>query len=405
MDRNAEKNIKTEEQKPAFKFLSSDNIKLQRTYELFPYNVKYGLDDISLSSFFTAFSLTAGTGSYGSICAKFYDNQSITSDGSYAKIIPSSRAHNNLGSVSSNVVFAFLTNGLIHKDGISNLNKEKNVVMNFSCAVYNYSISSTMAWGLGDSRNINYTIYDKKISATSGYMIMRILTPEPDSILALSGSLSSDFIQYDDLAVGKIFYDDGLIVLDSFTQVQNSIWTLSGEILRYFAPYPTVNSSVDIAYSVSFNLTAGNIPFMRQDFAGVYFNRPTTAVPVPMYDADIYDGISYTESASLSGFYTSVNSPSKVIIVDSIEFNSKINKNSYVIEIPILRDDFNYSGNTLRVGNSNENIPEATEENPIWFNKVGLYDYKNNLIGVAKLSLPLKNTNKRTMLIKLKADY
>ena len=91
--------------------------------------------------------------------------------------------------------------------------------------------------------------------------------------------------------------------------------------------------------------------------------------------------------------------------MDKIEFSSKLNKNSYILEIPILQKDFNYSTNRLRVGSGTNNIPEATEENPIWFNKIGLYDYKNNLLGVAKFNIPIKNTNQRTMKIKIKADY
>lgn len=382
MDRNAEKNITTEQQKSSFKYLSPENIKLQRNYELFPYDIGYEVDS-SLTSFFTAFSLSAGTGSYGAIQRKFYENQSITSDGSYNKIISSSYVNNNIGSISSNIIFTFLTNGLLHKDGISNINKEKNIIMNFSCVVYSYSLTSTIAWELGNGRNINYIIYDRKISSTAGDMIIKILKSDPSSFLGISGTLSSDFKQYADLVVGKIFYDYGLIILDSLEEVQSSTWTLSGEIFRYFIPYPVTNDSVDLAYAFSYNLTAGNIPFIGQDFKGVYFNVPT----------------------SVSGFYTSIYSPSQSIILDNIEFNSKLNKNSYILEIPILQKDFNYSTNILRVGLGNENIPEATEENPIWFNKIGLYDYKNNLLGVAKLNIPIKNSNQRTMIIKLKADY
>ena len=76
-----------------------------------------------------------------------------------------------------------------------------------------------------------------------------------------------------------------------------------------------------------------------------------------------------------------------------------------MLEVPILRKDFNYSTNRLRVGEGINNIPEATEENPIFFNKIGLYNYKNELLGVARLSIPIKNTNDRTMKVKIKADY
>lgn len=406
MDRNAEKNITTEQQKPSFKYLSSENIKLQRNYELFPYNVGHEVDS-SLTSFFTAFSLSAGTGSYGAIQRKFYENQSITSDGSYNKIISSAYVNNNVGSMSSDIIFVFTTNSILHKDGISNINKEKNVIMNFSCVVYDYSLSSTIAWGLGDDRNINYIMYDRKISSTAGDIIMKILSPDLNSFLALSGTLSSDFTQYADLVVGKVFYDYGLIVLDSLSDVQSSAWTLSGNLFRYFVPYPVNVESVESlsSFPFSFNLTAGNIPFLSQDFNGIYFNRSTTAIDSAMYDIDIYDGASYADSASISGFFTSVYSPASSIILNNIEFNSKLNKNSYILEIPILQKDFNYSTHSVRIGIGDENIPEATEENPIWFNKIGLYDYKNNLLGVAKLNIPIKNSNKRTMIIKLKADY
>lgn len=384
MNINIEKNINTEQQKSSFKYLSPENIKLQRTYDLFPYYIGYGENDYSLTSFCSVFSLSAGTGSYGGIQRKFYENQSITSDGDYGKIIPSAYINNNIGSVSANVILTFLIKNVLYKDGISNINPEKNIFMKFSAVVYDISISSTIVWGSNSDENMYYILYDKKISSTAGNIVMQILTPDANSQLTLSGSSTGTLINRSDLIVGKIFYDYGLVVIDSFQDKQIIKWGLSGNEYYYYFPYPTSNGSVDLINDINFNLTAGTIPTINDDFSGVYFN---------------------SIAKSVSGYFESIYSPTSTLLLDKIEFTSKLNKNSYILEIPILQKEFNYSTNRLRVGIENNIIPEATEENPIWFNKIGLYDYKNNLLGVARLNIPIKNSNKRTMIIKIRADY
>lgn len=385
MNKNIENIITTENQKPSFKYFDRQNIKLQRNYELFSYVVGYGKEDFSLTSFFTAFSLSAGTGSYGGIRRKFYENQSLTSNSDYDKIKTSSYVNNNIGSLTATTIIVFLLNGLLQKDGISNINPEKNILMNFSAIVYDNSLSSTISWGINDGRNINYILYDRKISSTAGNLVMRINNPDPNGELALSGILNTEIINTSDLIVGKIFYDYGIIIIDSWQNRQISSWTLSGRDFYYYIPYPISNPSTIGAFTPTFNLTAGTIPIINQDFTGFYFNT--------------------TASATVSGFFTSIYLPTNSILMDNVEVITKLNKNSYILEIPILQKDFNYSTNRLRIENGDEIIPEATEENPIWFNKIGLYDYKNNLLAVAKLNIPIKNSNKRTMIIKIKADY
>ena len=175
MDKNIEITTNTEQQKPSFKYLSPENIKLQRTYELFPYSIGYGEEHYSLTSFCTAFSLSAGTGSYGGIQRKFYENQSITSVGTYGQIIPSSTFYNNYGTSTAGIVVAFLINDIVCKDGISNINPEKNIFMKFSAIVYDTSITSSISWGMNNGKNMDYILYDRKISSTAGNMIMRIL--------------------------------------------------------------------------------------------------------------------------------------------------------------------------------------------------------------------------------------
>lgn len=384
MNINIEKNITTEQQKSSFKYLSPENIKLQRTYDLFPYYIGYGENDYSLTSFCSVFSLSAGTGSYGGIQRKFYENQSITSDGNYGKIIPSARVNNNIGSVSADVILTFLIKNVLYKDGISNINPEKNIFMKFSAVSYDTTLSSTIAWGINSDENMYYILYDKKISSTAGNIVMQLLTPDANSQLTLSGSSTGTLINRSDLIVGKVFYDYGLVVIDSFQDKQIIRWTLSGNEYYYYFPYPISNGSVDLINDIEFNLTAGTIPTITEDFNGFCFNSPSTSV---------------------SGFFESIHSPTSSLLLDKIEFTSKLNKNSYILEIPILQKEFNYSTNRLRVGVENNIIPEATEENPIWFNKIGLYDYKNNLLGVARLNMSIKNSNKRTMIIKIRADY
>lgn len=400
----------TNNQKASFKILSRDNIQLQMIPQIFNYNIGYINNDMSLSSFMTANIMSVGDASYHNIQRKFYEEQSYkVSDSSSSVIIPSSKFNSEIGESYASTIIAFSFKKFISKDGISNISAEKNIFINLSSVAYSHSLSSSLGFGLGDGRIISYVLYDKRISSTAGDIIMKILKPIDGGILSLSGVKVSDFRYDDSLVVGKIFYDYSLIVLDSLQSYQISTWTLSGDTYDYYVPYPITNSLTEVTPPEYETVSGGIIPIISLQFDNIVFNQVSITSSFAYYGFAYYDNGVYnsvdSSLGSASALIYSFNNSKDIIVINNVEVNFKLNKNSYIINVPILKKDFNYSGNMLRVGYGENIIPEATESNPIWFNKIGFYDYKHNLLGTANINIPIKNSNKRTMIIKIKIDY
>lgn len=396
----------TNTQKASFKVLSKDNIQLQMIPQIFNYDIGFGKMDESLTGFMTANVLTINDQTYYSIQRKFYEQQSYTADDSSSSIIiPSSRFISGIGSSSAYNVIALSYKKIITKDGISNIKPEKNVLINLSSIAYSSSLSATLGFGVGGGKSIPYMLYDKRISSTAGEIIMKILKPLSNGLLSLSGTKVSDFRYDDSLVVGRIFYDYALIVLDSFQAYQVSEWTLSGDTYTHYIPYPIHNNFSDMSVpNYETNVNAG-IPIMVSNFDNIIFNESSAPSGAFTYDFGEYGVATYSDIGSISGLFLSYNSPIDIIVIDDVNVDFKLNKNSYIINVPILRKDFNYSTNRLRNGSGENIIPEATEDNPIWFKKLGFYDYKHNLLGIANISIPVKKSNKRTMIVKIKIDY
>jgi len=377
---NTEITKPTNNQKASFKVLSKDNIQLQMIPQIFNYDIGFSRRDESLTGFMTSNVLTVNDYGYYNIQRKFYEQQSYTAnDGSSSVIIPSSKFVSGVGSDSAHNIISLSYKKIITKDGISNIKPEKNILINLSSVAYSTSISASFGFDVDDGKSIPYILYDKRVSSTAGEIIMKILKPISNGLLSISGTKISDFRYDDSLVVGRIFYDYALIVLDSFQAYQMSQWTMSGNTYVYYVPYPVHNNFLDTSipnYETNVNAT---IPFLGYDFDNVVF--------------------------STTGDIESYNNPTDIIIIDNVNVDFKLNKNSYIINVPILRKDFNYSTNRFRNGSGENVIPEATEDNPIWFKKLGFYDYKHNLLGIANISIPIKKSNKRTMIIKIKIDY
>lgn len=405
----------TNNQKASFKILSKDNIQLQMIPQIFNYDIGYTKKDMSLSSLMTANVIRIDDDAYHGIQRKFYEQQSYTAtDSSSSIIIPSSNFLSGVGAISASMILVFSFKKFITKDGISNVKPEKNIFFNLNSVVYSHSTSSTLSFGIGDGKTISYILYDKKISATAGDIIMKIIEPIPIGALSLYGARTKDFRYDDSLVVGKIFYDYSIVVLDSFQSYQVSEWTLSGTQYDYYIPYPVDNNIIGVSTPNYVTVSGGAIPLIGNQFENVVFNRISGTADFVYYDSAYYDSSYYGDgryadidsgTGSVSGLISSNTNPKDIIIINNVDVNFKLNKNSYIINVPILRKDFNYSTNRLRNGSGENIIPEATENNPIWFKKLGFYDYKHNLIGIANINIPIKNSNKRTIIIKIKIDY
>lgn len=352
-----------------------NNVYSAKNTKVFNYNIGHGLSDSSLSGFVKCYQATknVNVGIYNNIRIKLYD--------SYDSDIPtSSFINNNIGDETTDSIIVFEFSKFLLKDGIAPIKKTHNVHFNMNC-VYSTGIGADVyCRGINASLGLSYELYDVKISDNVGNIIL--FFPKVSSM----GNIDFDpFDHIPNLVVGKVFYDEGLIVLDSVKYSYLRHLYIQAEALDCFIsyPYPTItplgsvlltNLNIHDSTSVSGDI----VNFSLDYYPGVLFNAVGSDPKANHGFIDVF-----------------VNN---FLVINSIYVSTMLKQTPTYIEIEIDADSFNYSENTI-IGDH-----KATEDNPVWFNVIGLYDIYNNLLAIAKTSMPLKKTNERNINLKFRVD-
>ena len=90
----------------------------------------------------------------------------------------------------------------------------------------------------------------------------------------------------------------------------------------------------------------------------------------------------------------------------NISFNNstEINSTIYFCRLPV--NDFNYSSNPTYTSNSKIRVKNVASDLPVaYVTTVGLYNTRNELLAVAKLSEPLKKTPQNELTLRVRLDY
>jgi len=355
-----------------YKLLNSNNITFNPTVELLTYDIGQTSSNFSISSIVKSYILNttdSSSSDYYSILSKFYLNQSSTAAN---LIIPSSYFNMYTGNTTTNNIILLSFSNHNYKDGISYLNTSNNITINCNASYYNHTSGLNGSYGLNSlSSSITYQLYDIPTSISSGNIMMKVYS---------SSGFSSNINVISNLIVGKIFYNYALIVLDSFTNFQPILNNnIGGQIVDFYIPFPAIAGAPYPVNTFNSN-TGGIINIINNNFSGVVFN------------------------SNNSNYYSTSSSVESSLIINDINVNFQINKNSYFIDVDILKEDLEYSSNPTALANNNSSPTIGTEESPNYFSKIGFYDAENNLIAIGKTSIPLKKTNQRDYNLKFKLD-
>lgn len=389
-----------------YKYIPPEDITVKKNKKLFSYNIMSYGDGFSLSSMVKGYNFTIDNPTYYSILNKYYNDQYFINEFNEKRIYPTSYALKSQGLSSCSSILVFSFNSFLSKDGISNLNPEKNIVLNINAVSqvmappYDYDV-----FGKNSNKNIKCVIYDKRHSATSGNIFVKVDSSYVNGGLS-AGALNYDIVNFESIPVGKILYNESLILIDSFNYNQLVEFDDGIVVWRYIVPSPIVNGGTFAAPDVNgyFNMTSvtsGNIEIISEESLTSGFG----------YGSFIYGSGSYSYSAYDKGiFWVSQNDVSVTssltsvdfIILDGVSANFVLNTNVYTINVNIDESEFNYSEN-LKDGN--QFYRSADSKTPIWFNKINFYDYRNNVLGVATFNMPIKNDNKKNIKIKIMAEY
>lgn len=186
-------------------------------------------------------------------------------------------------------------------------------------------------------------------------------------------------------AVGLIYYDSGIVVLDA-SRITSGSQFVSGTISSALDTLgTTVMGSTDLTVNPKSNPKAKVIPDLIT--SGSIDN--------------VIDHFCYGRfgSEKLTG----------------ITFQNVTNINSSLIFCRALPDDFNYSSNPTYIEQSGPNqgrltiydssLPEETQEPFSYITTVGLYDGTGGLLAVAKLSRPVEKNASRDLTLRVRLDF
>jgi len=226
----------------------------------------------------------------------------------------------------------------------------------------------------GDGPNLNLT-------SVSGSAIYTDVGSATAREMAVGGEVGN-LVNSADTAnkVGTIFYDQGIVVLD-MTKVMSASQKVSGTI-------------------DSMNATAYNDAAVGQStIGGVGGNVFAKFIPDFIVSAsmdNILDHICATRFSSGS--------------LTAMTFQNVTNINSTLIFCRATADEFNYSSNPtftdstgrIRVIDEGE---EVTQRAFSFITTIGLYDARNNLLAVAKLSRPVEKNDEKDITMRIRLDF
>lgn len=180
--------------------------------------------------------------------------------------------------------------------------------------------------------------------------------------------------------VGTIFYDQGIVVLD-MTKVMSASQKVSG----------TIDAMNATAYN---DASAGQVTI-----GGVGGNDRAKFIPDFIVSAsmdNVLDHICSTRFSSGS--------------LTAMTFQNVTNINSTLIFCRATADEFNYSSNPtftdstgrIRVIDEGEEVTQRTFS---FVTTIGLYDARNNLLAVAKLSRPVEKNDEKDITMRIRLDF
>ncbi len=92
--------------------------------------------------------------------------------------------------------------------------------------------------------------------------------------------------------------------------------------------------------------------------------------------------------------------------IKTLSFNNTTELNSTIHFCRINHNEFNYSSNPTYLSGSKIRVKNTSTDAPVsYFSTIGLYSADNELLGVAKLSTPIKKSPDGEMIIRIRNDY
>jgi len=113
-----------------------------------------------------------------------------------------------------------------------------------------------------------------------------------------------------------------------------------------------------------------------------------------------------TRDQMLSGAFVSSTADAIRRRIDNIQFNNTTELNSSIYFVRLNNNEFNYSANPTYLSGSKIRVKRNASEEPVaYLTTIGMYSADNELLGVCKVSEPLKKTPSTEYTLRCRIDY
>lgn len=137
----------------------------------------------------------------------------------------------------------------------------------------------------------------------------------------------------------------------------------------------------------------------------IYYQAGMCVLTASVFDQALLDGTE-TVSGTLSGSTIEANADALRARFDNVSFNNTTELNSTIYFCRVNHNEYNYSSNPTYLSSSQVVVKQQTTDAPVsYITTVGLYSADNELLGVAKLSEPLKKDPNNELILRVRLDY
>ena len=202
----------------------------------------------------------------------------------------------------------------------------------------------------------------------------------------------------DGTKVGGIYYDYGIAIFDIFklffTSSTDRLVSNRSRLMSCLTGSPSDSSEGDVNVEHGLAFFSGSRGNRNNYKRAKYYNRVAAAPPNVKNLLNFYSG-SYSQS--LNSF---------IMDLCGTSVQSKVNFQSSMFYCRSTKDEFNYSQNPTAGTGSGDNRVAYRMESPTTFvTSVGLYDDREQLLAIGKLSQPFRKDFATEMNLRVRLDF
>jgi len=280
------------------------------------------------------------------------------------------------------------------------LSSSANHILDLSCGFPSDSALSGATSATEVSKKIN--IYNQFSQILVGYDVTGTLMQFDRSGSAASGVKMKEVF---------IVPFSRLLVKDEIKK--GSFVVTLGTSTTYATPFSTTSTIGDYQATASYyaNSPAGEYGLLFTNSAGtgtpvghVYYQAGVAILTASVFTTNFSSSANVTGTMASASINTVSNNFRRRI--QNIQFNNTTELNSTIYFCRANHNEFNYSSNPTYLEDSQIVVKQYSTSSPVaYVTTVGLYDDKDQLVAVAKLSEPLRKDPSTELTVRVRLDY